>query len=89
MGFIDNIIKCVGAEEFPKEPSFRAVLFGENAVYLENILGIICYEKEQILLAIKKGTVRVKGFDLFIKKYCLGDVVVCGKITGIESENSR
>ena len=89
MGFIDNIIKCVGAEEFPKEPLFRAVMFGENAVYLENISGILNYQKDEVLLSVKKGRVRVKGSDLFVKKYCLGDVVICGKITGIESESSR
>ena len=89
MGFIDNIIECLGGETFPKEPLFRAVLFGENAVYLENISAIINYEKEEILLAVKKGKVKVKGKDLYIKKYCMGDVVVCGKILGIESESNR
>ena len=89
MGFIDSIINCIGGEEFPKEPVFRAVVFGENAVYLENISGIINYQRQEVLLAVKKGQVRICGEDLYIKKYCLGDVVVCGKIFKIESESNR
>ena len=89
MGFIDKITECIGGAEFPKEPEFRAVLFGEYAVYFENISAIISYEKERVLLAVKKGQVTVKGEDLYIKKYCMGDVVICGKISGIEKTNSR
>ncbi len=84
MGFIENIKECLGGEEFFSNLSFRAVLFGENAVYLENVTSIISYEKEQVLLGIKNGKICIKGFDLYIKKYCMGDVVVCGKITAIE-----
>ena len=84
MGFIDNIKECLGGEEFFNNLSFRAVLFGDSAVYLENVTSIISYEKEQVLLSIRKGQISIKGIDLYIKKYCMGDVVVCGKITAIE-----
>lgn len=84
MGFIDNIIECLGGEEIYKNQSFRAVILGDSAVYLENVMSIISYEKEQILLGIKKGKILIKGNDLYIKKYCMGDVVVCGKISAIE-----
>ena len=54
MGFIDNIKECLGGDEFFNNLSFRAVLFGDSAVYLENVTSIISYEKEQVLLSIKK-----------------------------------
>lgn len=84
MGFIDNIIECLGGEEFPKCHNFRAVMFGDRAVYIENVTGIISYEKQEISLSIKNGRLTVKGDDLYVKKYCQGDVVICGIITAIE-----
>lgn len=83
MGFIDNIKECLGEESFAIAPSFRAVVFGDSAVYLENVSKIISYEKEQVIVALKKGKITVSGFDLYIKKYCGGDLVVCGKITAL------
>jgi sporulation protein YqfC len=84
MGFIDNIIEFLGGEEFYKNQSFRAVMFGDSAVYFEGVTSIISYEKEQVLLGVKKGRLTIKGKDLYIKKYCMGDVVICGKISAIE-----
>lgn len=89
MGFIDNIVQCIGGESFPKEPQYRAVIFGDSAVYVENVLGIISYERENIVLSVKKATITVSGNDLYIKKYCLGDVVICGEIMKIEKTNNR
>ena len=37
MSLIDDIRNCFNYNEIPNEPNFRAVLFGENAMYLENI----------------------------------------------------
>lgn len=84
MGFIDNIYKCVGAENFPAEPNFKAMIFGDSAGFFENVTGIGYYTPEEISLRIKKGGVTVRGENLFIKKYCAGDVVICGKITSLE-----
>ena len=84
MSFIDNIKECFCSAEFPKEPLFRAVLFGENAAYFENVRGIVSYNTEQIVLCLKRGALTIKGEELYVKKYCAGDVVVCGKIKAIE-----
>ena len=84
MGFIDNIKDCFCQNELPVECSFRAVLFGESAGYFENVKGIVSYEKEQVILSLKNGGIKVSGKDLYIKKYCLGDVVICGKIISVE-----
>ena len=84
MSFIDNIKECFCSAEFPKEPLFRAVLFGEKAGYFENVCGIVSYSAEQIVLCLKRGTLTIKGEELFVKKYCAGDVMICGKIKAIE-----
>lgn len=84
MSFIDDIKGCFNADELPKEPIFRAVLFGDGAIYLENVKTISSYQPDEILLCLKKGGLLIKGKDLYVKKYCAGDVVICGKITAIE-----
>ena len=84
MSFIDNIKENFSQNEIPKEPIFRAVLFGENAGYFENIKSIVSYTDEQVVLALSNGCLRVDGKNLYIKKYCMGDVVICGKIKRVE-----
>ena len=84
MSFIDNIKDCFCQNELPADCSFRAVLFGESAGYFENIKSIVSYEKEQVVLSLKNGGIKVSGKDLYIKKYCIGDVVICGKILSVE-----
>ncbi len=84
MGFIENIKNCFGADELPKEPIFRAVLFGDSAAYLENVTAIARYEECEIVLSLKRGGLSVRGEGLYIKKYCSGDVVICGKIKALE-----
>ncbi len=84
MGFIDSIKEIIGIEEMPKEPLYRAVVFGEYAVHIENVLSIISYERQEVVLSVKKARLIIRGEDLFIKKYCEGDVVICGKIASLE-----
>lgn len=84
MGFIDNIINSIGAENFPVQPQFKAVIFGDSAGFFENVTGIKYYTSEEISLCIRKGGITIRGENLFIKKYCAGDVVICGKIKSFE-----
>lgn len=84
MGFLDYIKCCFREGEIPIEPVYRAVIFGDGAVFIENAKSIFQYTKEEIILSLKKGVLIIKGSDLYIKKYCAGDVVICGNISGIE-----
>lgn len=84
MGFIENIFENFNFEQPPKEPIFRAVLFGENAGYFENVSGIKSFTDTDIEIYLKKGGVIIRGEGLFVKKFCAGDLVVCGKITALE-----
>lgn len=83
MGFIDNIKEFIGAEGVLPEGEFRAVVFGGKAVYVEKVKCIICYEKERVALGLKKGVLEIVGDDLYIKKFCAGDVAVCGNIRSL------
>lgn len=84
MGLIENIKNCIDKSSIPCEPCFRAVLFGENALYLENVKSIAGYSQEEIILQISDGGLKIFGKALYIKKYCEGDLIVCGKIKGLE-----
>lgn len=84
MGFIDEILKSVGVENFPAQPCYKIMIFGESAGFFENVTGIRYYDEEEISLLVKNGEIIVRGEKLYIKKYCAGDVVICGKITSLE-----
>ncbi len=84
MSLIDNIKDCFVTCQIPHEPTFRAVLFGESAVYFENVKSMVSYSQNEIILAVKDGGVKIYGNKLYVKKYCGGDLIICGKIKGIE-----
>ena len=79
MSFINEIKKSLGLENII-EPCFRAVLLGEESAYFENIRSIKSYSPLKIEIFLRKGLLTIEGEQLFIKKYCGGDLIVCGKI---------
>ncbi len=85
MGFIQSIKESLG-REIPAEPVFRAVLFGENSAYIENVLGIISYSADSISLGLKRGSLEIQGEDLYIKQYSGRDILICGKIIRVEKK---
>lgn len=80
MGFEQNILECFNCFT---EPMFKACLIGDNAVYLQGVKGLKSFSNESIVVFLKRGEVEIKGENLYIKKYCLGDVAICGKINAI------
>ncbi|MBO7345002.1 MAG: YabP/YqfC family sporulation protein [Clostridia bacterium] len=84
MGFIEEIKNCFCVEELPVNPCYRAVIFGDSAVYLENVKAIVYYTTEEIALTVKGGGIILRGENLYVKKYCAGDLAVCGKIKALE-----
>lgn len=81
MSFFDEIIKTVNLSGFV--PSFKATILGNNALYLENVRKIIGFSSSSIVLALNKQVIELQGQDLCVKKYCSGDMLICGKISGI------
>ena len=84
MGFLDSILGCYNSADFSLKPTFKALLLGEEAVYLEQVKQITKYSQTQVVVSLKKGGVIVNGENLSIKKFCMGDVALCGKIKSIE-----
>lgn len=82
MSFIDCIKERLGSE-IPCEPLYRAVLFGENCAYIENVLGIINLSSTNITLGLKKGSLEIIGENLYVKQYSNRDALICGKIVGV------
>lgn len=83
MSFSEIVKQTVYTNDFPA-PTFRATIIGDNAIYLESVLSIKEFTKESITLRLKKGGITISGKELFIKKYCAGDMVVCGKIESFQ-----
>lgn len=83
MNFIENIIADISGK-IPYEPDFKAMLFGGGAGYFENVSSIKSYSPEEIVLCVKRGGIVVRGSGMYIKKYCAGDVAICGKISSLE-----
>lgn len=82
MGFIENI-----KESFDNisglEPIFKAVILGENAVYIEGVKDIKSFSTEKIEVVIPKSIIEICGNNLEIRKFCAGDLAICGKIKSL------
>ena len=79
MSFLDNICQNLDLVGMPY--SFRLVMLGEVGVYLEGVKSIVSFSSTQILVRVGGGNILVQGERLKIKKYCIGDLVILGKIT--------
>ncbi|MBE7083437.1 MAG: hypothetical protein E7373_02390 [Clostridiales bacterium] len=84
MNFIESVCSCFSENELLKAPDFKAVLLGDTAGYFECVKSIAHYTEEEIALSVKNGGVIIRGEGLYVKKYCAGDLVVCGKIKSLE-----
>ncbi len=88
MSFIEDIKRSLGLTEAPAQPFLRVGLIGGGegcfcAAYVENVKSIKSYSTEQIIISVKGGQITLLGEGLCIKKYCLGDLAVCGKIKSV------
>ncbi len=83
MAFLENILQSLGLNDNVEKEFNKIMIFGDKGAFFEGIKGIKAFSSEQIILFAKKGEVLVKGERLYIKKFCMGDVVICGKIKEI------
>ena len=82
MSFIDEVLSVFGGEN--AAPVFRVMLLGDGAAYLEGVKAIKSYSQDKIEVFVGKGELKITGEGLFVKKFCAGDLAVCGKIKSIE-----
>ena len=81
MSFIDEINYAFSFKE--GFASFKATLLGREGVYFEGVKEIKSFSLEKIELRLKKGEALIEGEGLCIKKLCLGDVAIVGKIKSV------
>lgn len=84
MSFIEEFVRRMKEDGFPFPPEYRWYVYGDYAVYIENASGIIEYTQDKIGVALKKAELTVKGQNLYVKSFCEGDLVICGKIVSVE-----
>ena len=82
MSFIDEVLSVFGGDNAAPVP--RVMLFGDTAAYLEGVKAIKSYSQDKIEVLVLKGEIKITGEGLFVKKYCAGDLAVCGKIKSVE-----
>ena len=79
MNFLENIVEILGLKDLVSKPVYRATLIGDEAGYFENVTEIKSYSEEEIILCLKRGGIVIRGEKLYVKKFCEGDVAVCGR----------
>lgn len=82
MSFIDEIYSLIGGEN-NFLPAFKATIFGGEFVYFESVKKILSFSSTSILFATNKKIIEILGENLRIKKYCFGDMIICGKISSM------
>ena len=86
MNFIENLKEVLGVDEILDANQVKFTVLLDKGGYFENVKGVVSYSDTEIVLKTKPCRIVIKGENLFIKKYCEGDISICGKITSIERE---
>ena len=77
MSFIDEVLSVFGGENAAPVP---------RVMLLEGVKAIKSYSQDKIEVLVLKGEIKITGEGLFVKKYCAGDLAVCGKIKSVERD---
>ena len=59
----------------------RCILVPKGGGYFEGVKSVEDFSPDRIVLRFSQGQTAIEGKDLFIKKYCDGDLEILGKIT--------
>lgn len=86
MGFIDNILENLGLDGLGEGVKSKLMIADFTSAYVEGVKSILAFTEEQVTLNLKNGKLTFNGKDLSVKKFCEGDVVICGKIMTIEKD---
>ena len=79
--------KIAFAADLPDEPIPRLPLVeiaGQGRVLIENHLGVVAYETNQIVVKVTFGTVSVWGRTLELARMIRGQLVISGAIRSVE-----
>ncbi len=84
MLLIDNILKGLLGDGNDLSGQYKILLIGEVGCYCSDVKALKEYSSEKVTVLVKNGGVEISGNNLYIKKYCGGDLFVCGRILRLE-----
>ena len=90
MSFFDNIAESLGLDNgTPIGQFLKVTLIGDKgghfcSAYIENVRSVKSYTPQEIVVCVKGGVISIHGENMYIKKYCQGDLAICGKIKKAE-----
>ena len=83
-GLMERITNAADLPDMPIPGLPLIELAGDRRVLMENHCGVIEYGKERICVKVKFGQVCICGEDLNLAKMTKSQLIVSGKIQGVE-----
>jgi len=84
MGFLENICRGLGIEADITPCDFRYSVFGKYGGHFEGVKTLKSFGKEEVIIIIKDGEIKITGKNLSIRKYCENEVALNGEITEVK-----
>ena len=88
MRLVSEIANLLAVEELSISRVQYTVVDGRGGVF-QNVKKLVEFSAENILLAGKKGRLRVTGSNLSLGKCAAGDITVLGDIQKVEREEAK
>ena len=82
--FLDEIASISGLPFEILNNGFRIINFCNKAVYVEGFQNIIEFSSSVLDIKLKKGVIKLKGFNIKIKNLNQNTIVVTGDISSLE-----
>ena len=83
MSFLkETYLKSLGEGAF--KPTFKAVIIGNSGGFFQGVRSVNKFSDSEIVMCVKGESVTVCGENMFVKKFCEGDVIICGKINCVK-----
>jgi hypothetical protein len=89
MSFFGEFARVLGMDEARLALGYNYVNYNGEAVYLEGIQSVLRIDGEEIAFRLKRGVLYVTGEELTVSDLCGASVLVRGKITAVETGESR
>ncbi len=81
MGILNEVVDNLNLE---LSNNYKYYNFGGKVVYIENFVRILTFNKEEIILKLKKGMFKVLGINLIIEELNKNSLLIKGEIKGVE-----
>ena len=83
MGFCENIINAI-SKTGVMPPAYKITWCGKVGAYIEGAVNILGVKQDEISIAVKSGTLTIKGENLAISSCNDEDITISGKILSVK-----